>query len=152
MKTLKTNFVLILFFLAGLLSFSQENVVVKDAETAYNKMLVLFNSGDYEAYGNHVMDNIECYTGVYTPLLWEGKVNWMNFINGLKNYAYVNYNFRQPSYRSFGNNTVICNGYFVFTTTDKNGVTEVQTGRQSTLLIKSEGIWKIANNHFSSMF
>ena len=152
MKTLKTRGLLLIFLFAWLLSFSQENAVTKEAAASYDKIVSLFNSKDFEGYSNHVMDNVECYTGVFTPLLWEGKANWMGFINGLKNFNYVNYNIRQPSYRNFGNNTVTCNGYFVFTTVDKNGNTEVQTGRQSTLLIKSEGIWKIASNHFSAMF
>ena len=151
MKAIRRSSLTILLMLTISLTHSQ-NAIIKEAKTTYNQMLQLFNSGDYEGYGNYVAENIECYTGVYTPLLWEGKSNWMTFIMGLKNFSFVKYDFRQPSYRNFGENTVMCNGYFVFTTIDKNGVTEIQSGRQSTLLIKLDGTWKIANNHFSAMF
>ncbi|WP_242205823.1 nuclear transport factor 2 family protein [Aestuariivivens insulae] len=151
MKTIKVSALLILFILTANLALSQNNVI-KEAKATYNQILQLFNSGDYEGYGHYVADNIECYTGVYTPLLWKGKSNWMDFIKGLNNFSLVKYDFRQPSYRNFGETTVMCNGYFVFTTVDKQGVTEIQSGRQSTLLIKQDGIWKIASNHFSAMF
>jgi hypothetical protein len=54
--------------------------------------------------------------------------------------------------RAYNSDAVLCNAYFVFSTTTKAGVTAVQTGRESAAVVKVGGRWLIANYHFSPMF
>lgn len=116
------------------------------------KATAALNSGDYKTLFTYVADDIELFTGVYTPLLFVGKAQYTAFINGLASYAYVNLDERSQKCRAYGSETVLCNGYFVFTTVTKTGVTEVQSGRESTALVKQGGRWMVANMHFSGMF
>ena len=125
---------------------------VGDAEAVAAKAVASFNAKDYAAYEPLFTNDVEVYTGVYTPLRFVGKTQWMGFLRGLDNFAAVSYDQRQPVCRAYNNDAVLCNAYFVFTTTTKAGVTTVQTGRESSTLVKSGGKWLIANQHYSAMF
>ena len=125
---------------------------VGDAEAVGAKAATAFNARDYATYEPLFTNDVEVYTGVYTPLRFVGKAQWMAFIRGLDNLAAASYDQRQPVCRAYNNDVVLCNAYFVFTTTTKAGVTTVQTGRESSTLVKSGGKWLIANQHFSAMF
>ena len=131
---------------------AQQNTAVTEARAAAEKSTAAFNSGDYKTLFTYVADDVELFTGVYTPLLFVGKAQYMAFINGLASYAYVNLDERAQRCRAYGSETVLCNQYFVFTTVTKTGVTEVQSGRESVALVKQGGRWMIANMHFSGMF
>ncbi|MEO8577724.1 MAG: nuclear transport factor 2 family protein, partial [Gemmatimonadales bacterium] len=131
---------------------AQQSAAVTEAKAVIDKVLTSFNSGDYKAYSPYVADDVEVFTGVYTPLLFVGKAQWMGFINGLASFAYVNLDSRSQRCRAYGSETVLCNGYFVFTTVTKSGVTEVQSGRESLTLVKQGGRWMVANMHYSGMF
>lgn len=133
-------------------TFAQTSSSVDEARTMFTKAIADFNAGDYDAYLSNVADDFEGYTGIFTPLRFEGKAAWSNFIKGLGNYASVTYDQRQPDYRGYGSNTVLCNAYYVFTTVANGGVVETQTGRETTVLVKINGEWKIANYHFSAIF
>jgi ketosteroid isomerase-like protein len=126
--------------------------LVGDAEAVMSKAVTSFNARDYATYEPLFTNDVEVYTGVYTPLRFVGKAQWMGFIRGLDNLAAASYDDRQPVCRAYNNDVVLCNAYFVFSTTTKAGVTTVQTGRASTTLVKSGGKWLIANQHFSAMF
>jgi ketosteroid isomerase-like protein len=125
---------------------------VGDAQAVMAKAVTSFNARDYAAYEPLFTNDVEVYTGVYTPLRFVGKAQWMGFIHGLDNFAASSYDQRQPECRAYNNDVVLCNAYFVFTTTTKAGVTAVQTGRESSALVKSGGKWLIANQHYSAMF
>ena len=125
---------------------------VGDAEAVAAKAVASFNAKDYAAYEPLFTNDVEVYTGVYTPLRFVGKAQWMAFIHGLDNFAGVSYDQRQSMCRAYNNDVVLCNAYFVFTTTTKAGVTTVQTGRESSTLVKAGGKWLIANQHYSAMF
>ena len=125
---------------------------VGDAQVVATKAVASFNARDYAAYESLFTNDVEVYTGVYTPLRFVGKAQWMGFVHGLDNLAGASYDQRQPECRAYNNDVVLCNAYFVFTTTTKAGVTTVQTGRESTALVKSGGKWLIANQHYSAMF
>ena len=131
---------------------AQQSTAVAEATAASQKATAALNSGDYKAVSTYVTDDIELFTGVYTPLLFAGKAQYMAFINGLANYSYVNLDERGQRCRAYGSETVLCNNYFIFTTVTKAGVTEVQSGRESIALVKQGGRWMIANMHFSGMF
>ncbi|HLB55456.1 MAG TPA: hypothetical protein VJK71_10170, partial [Gemmatimonadales bacterium] len=81
-----------------------------------------------------------------------GKPQWIGFIRGLDALAAASYDQRQAVCRAYNNDTVLCNAYFVFSTTTKAGVTEVQSGRESSTMVRAGGRWLIANHHFSPMF
>lgn len=123
-----------------------------EARAVGDKTTAALNSGDYKLLSTYITDDIELFTGVYTPLLFVGKTQYMAFINGLASYAYVNLDERDERCRAYGSETVLCNKYFIFTTVTKTGVTEVQSGRESEALVKQGGHWLIANLHFSGMF
>ena len=125
---------------------------VGDAEAVISKAVTSFNARDYAAYEPLFTNDVEVYTGVYTPLRFVGKTQWMAFVRGLDNLAAASYDQRQPVCRAYKNDVVLCNAYFVFSTSTKAGVTTVQTGRESSTLVKSGGKWLIANQHYSAMF
>ena len=125
---------------------------VGDAEAVAAKAVASFNAKDYAAYEPLFTNDVEVYTGVYTPLRFVGKTQWMGFVHGMDNFAAVSYDQRQSVCRAYNTDVVLCNAYFVFTTTTKAGVTTVQTGRESSTLVKSGGKWLIANQHYSAMF
>ncbi len=131
---------------------AQQSTAVTEAKAVVDKVLTAFNSGDYKTFSTYIADDVEVFTGVYTPLLFVGKAQWMGFVNGLASFAYVNLDQRSQTCRAYGSETVLCNGYFVFTTVTKTGVTEVQSGRVSQSLVKQGGRWMIANMHYSGMF
>jgi ketosteroid isomerase-like protein len=149
MKKSLPLFIIVLLISATTLA---QNTAADQARATFEKALGYFNAGNYDAFLTHFADDFEAFTGVYSPLLIEGKAGWGNFINGLRNYASASYVQHQPKYRSYGDNTVICNAYFVYSTTTKAGVTEVQNGRETTVLVKMNGQWMIANFHFSPIF
>ena len=125
---------------------------VGDAEAVMTKAVASFNAKDYAAFEPLFTNDVEVYTGVYTPLRFVGKTQWMGFVHGMDNFAAVSYDQRQSVCRAYNNDVVLCNAYFVFSTTTKAGVTTVQTGRESSTLVKSGGKWLIANQHYSAMF
>jgi ketosteroid isomerase-like protein len=131
---------------------AQQSTAVTEASVVIDRVLTALNSGDYKTFSTHIADDVEVFTGVYTPLLFVGKAQWMGFVNGLASFAYVNLDQRSQRCRAYGSETVLCNGYFVFTTVTKSGVTEVQSGRESMALVKQGGRWMIANMHYSGMF
>ena len=151
MKALKM-LALALVTIAVTTSSSAQGMAVDGARAMFNKALTEFNSANYEAYLSNVADDFEGYTGIYTPFRFVGKTAWSNFIMGLKNYRSATYDQRQPSYRAYGDNTVLCNAYFVFTTIASDGTVDTQSGRETTVLVKINGTWKIANYHFSPIF
>jgi len=152
MKMNRILYLIICTLFISAAAFAQNTSAADQARTALEKALVDFNAANYDGYLTAFADDFEAFTGVYSPLLIEGKAAWGQFITGLRNYAAASYEQRQPKYRSYGDNTVVCNSYFVYSTTSKAGVTEVQTGRETTVLIKKDGKWQIANFHFSAMF
>ena len=125
---------------------------VDEAQAVMTKGLAAFNSRDYATYEALIANDAEAFTGVYTPLRFVGKAQWMAYIHGLDNFAASTYEQRDRVCRAYNNDVVLCNAYFVFSTTTKAGVTTVQTGRESTTLVKSGGKWLIANQHYSAMF
>jgi ketosteroid isomerase-like protein len=131
---------------------AQQGTAVDEGKAVLDKAIAAFNARDYATYETLFTDDIEVYTGVYTPLRFIGKTQWFAFIHGLDNYAAVNYDQRQASCRAYNNDTVLCNAYFVFSTTTKTGVSEVQTGRESSTMVRVGGRWLIANHHFSANF
>lgn len=124
----------------------------EDAEAVIKKTAEAFNSKDYQTYFTYLADDLEVFTGVSTPLLHIGKINLMNFINGLGSLPMVTYNQQQNSTRIYNGNTAVVNGYFVFTVVGKDGNATNQSGRNSTTLVKQNGKWLIVNLHFSPMF
>ena len=133
-------------------SQAQQTTAVADGQAVLTKAMAAFNARDYAAYEPLFTDDVEVYTGVYTPLRFVGKAQWMGFIRGLDNFAAASYDQRQLVCRAYNSDVVLCNAYFVFSTTTKTGVTEVQTGRESSAIVKVGGRWLIANHHFSRMF
>jgi len=133
-------------------SQAQQASAITEGKAVLEKAFGAFNARDYATIEPLLADDIEVYTGVYTPLRFAGKAQWMGFIRGLDSYAAASYEQRHPVCRAYNNDTVLCNAYFVFTTTTKAGVTEVQSGRESSTVVRVGGRWLIANHHFSPMF
>lgn len=133
-------------------SQAQQSPAATEVQAMMGKVVAAFNARNYSAYEAFFADDHEAYTGVYTPVRFVGKAQWMQFIRGLDNFAAASYDQRQPVCRAYNSDVVLCNAYFVFSTTTKTGVTEVQTGRESTAVVKIGGRWLIANQHFSRMF
>lgn len=123
-----------------------------DADAVLEQAIAAFNAQDYDAYEALLTDDFEAYAGVHTPLRFVGKPEWMAFVRGLKRFAAVTHEQRQPASRAYGDCVVLSNGYFVFTTVLHGGDVDVQSGRQSVALVKLDGRWLIANFHFSAMF
>ena len=152
MKTPQLAAALILSVAIAIPMQAQQSSTVTEAKAVSDKATTAFNSGDYKTYSTYLADDVELFTGVYTPLLFVGKAQVMGFINGLASFAYVNLDARSERCRAYGSETVLCNAYFVFTTVTKSGVTEVQSGRESLTMVKQGGRWMVANMHFSGMF
>ena len=143
---------LVLCIAVAVPSQAQQTTAATEAQAVLTKAVAAFNARNYSAYEALFADDHEAYTGVYTPVRFVGKAQWMQFIRGLDNLAAASYDQRQPVCRAYNSDVVLCNAYFVFSTTTKTGVTEVQTGRESTAVVKIGGRWLIANQHFSPMF
>jgi ketosteroid isomerase-like protein len=151
---MKTVTLSLLFVIASLCA-SASSAQVSDTDEAFSVLeqaIATFNARDYAAYEQLVADDFEAYTGVYTPLRFEGKSDWVAFIRGLDAFASAVYEQRGPECRIYNGDTVLCNGYFVFTTVSKDGVAETQSGRESTTIVKINGKWLLANHHFSPLF
>jgi ketosteroid isomerase-like protein len=131
---------------------AQQAASTSEAKAVLDKALATFNARDYATYETLFTNDVEVYTGVYTPLRFIGKAHWLAFIRGLDAFASASYEQRQPECRSYNGDTVLCNAYFVFTTVTKNGVSQTQSGRESTTVVKINGKWLIANHHFSALF
>ena len=145
------------FFITALLTLSVTGAVfsqtpISDAKHFYDSTLVAFNSGDYDTYLNSLSDDVQAYAGVYSPFLFIDKYEWRNFIYGLKGYQSVVYDQKEPKYRNYGENVVLCNAYFIFTTVAHDGKVDVQSGRESMTMVKIDGNWKLVNFHFSALF
>jgi ketosteroid isomerase-like protein len=123
-----------------------------DAIAAMDELLDAFNRRDYAAYEALLTDDVEAFAGVVTPFRFDGKDEWMGFVRGLDAFASVNQERRHTQYRAYNGDTVVSNGYFVFTTTSAGGETHVQSGRESSILVIVDGRWLVANLHFSAMF
>ncbi len=137
---------------AAVAPLQAQGTALRDAMAVMDKSLATFNSGNYTDYGTHISDDIVAYTGVYTPIAFEGKAKWVEFINGLSAYSSVTYDQRQRTCKAYGPDTVLCNAYFVFTTIAKDGKMEVQSGRETSALVRQGGVWKYASMHYSPMF
>lgn len=150
MKYLKVVFLALLAL--TLCVQAEAQTAAEECEAFYKAGLEKFNSGNYAGYLQDVSEKYQGFSGVVTPFLFADKAAWAGFIMDMKNLRYVNYTQVHPAFRSVAENTVICNSYFIFTTVDANGETSVQNGRQTTVLVKEGGSWKIANDHFSAAF
>jgi ketosteroid isomerase-like protein len=131
---------------------SQAQQSATEGQAVLVKAVAAFNARNYAAYEPLFTDDVEVYTGVYTPVRFVGKAQWMGFIRGLDNLAAASYDQRQVVCRAYNTDVVLCNAYLVFSTTTKAGVTTVQSGRESSSVVKVGGRWLIANSHFSPMF
>lgn len=124
----------------------------EEARGALERAIARFNAGDYEEYLESFTDDLESFTGIVTPLRWVGVSAWKELIAGLGELASATYEQRDVSYRGYGRDTVLANAYFVFTTVSRAGEVETQTGRASHTLVRENGSWRIANQHYSPMF
>jgi len=124
---------------------------VEDVTASNNKLIELFNQGNYDAYAEGIHPDIEAFTGVTTPVLFKGKDNWMAFINGLRETLKTTYTQENESVRVYGNTAVI-NGYFDFTVFTKDGQVLSQGGRSTMVLVKEDGKWLGYSFHFSAYF
>lgn len=70
-------------------AMTQDTVVIDEARTAYQTGLAAFNNGNYEKYFTILHKDLQAYAGVYTPLRFDGKVSWQDFIKDLGAYASV---------------------------------------------------------------
>lgn len=123
-----------------------------DAIAALDGLVGAFNTRDYAAYEALLTEDVQAYAGVVTPLRFEGRDAWMEFVRGLDDFASVKQERRHAQYRAYNDATVISNGYFVFSTTSAGGETQVQSGRESYTLVRIDGRWLVADLHFSAMF
>lgn len=110
-----------------------------------------FNAGDLDEYYDLFVDDLESYTGLHTPLRYDGLEAWKGFIGGMKERVTATYEQRQPSVRVY-DSAAVSNHYFLFTAVDVNGAMETQTGRCSMLCVRIDDEWRIANQHFSATF
>ena len=152
MRVPRLAFPLLLILAIGKPADAQQGTAVSEARAVADKAMASFNARDYAAYEALLADDIEAFTGVYTPLRFVGKAQWLAFIRGLDNYAAASYEPRQPMCRAYNNDVVLCNAYFVFSTTTRDGVTQIQSGRESTTIVRIGGRWLVANYHFSPLF
>jgi uncharacterized protein (TIGR02246 family) len=130
----------------------ETNPAIEEARTLLERAIAAFNTRQYDAYLTAFTEDVESYTGIVTPLRWEGLSAWKALIAGLGQLASASYEQRHASYRSYNDDTVLVNAYFVFTTVAKDGKVETQTGRASTACVKVGGKWRIANQHYSPNF
>lgn len=122
------------------------------AATVIRKGIEAFNAGDLETYLGLFTEDVESYTGIMTPLRFEGLTAWREFIERIRKGAAARYEQRHPSLRLYNGDTVVANSYFVFTGEGPGGSVETQTGRASLVCVKKDGTWRIANQHYSPMF
>jgi ketosteroid isomerase-like protein len=124
---------------------------IQDAAEAVQNAIDAFNARNFSTYFKLFTSDLESYAGVHTPLRFEGLAAWKEFIDGLA-VGTAHFEQRHPTYRDYNGNTVVANGYFVFTSQMDNGPVQVQSGRHSYTVVKIEGKWLIANQHYSAMF
>lgn len=125
---------------------------VQGGRAVLEEAIARFNAGEYAEYLESFTEDLESYTGIVTPLRFEGLSAWREFIAGLSEAASATYEQRHPTYRAFNGTTVLCNAYFVFTSVSPDGTVERQSGRASHTCVKVDGAWRIANQHYSPMF
>jgi ketosteroid isomerase-like protein len=124
---------------------------IDEAKLAIQKGIAAFNSGDLDTYFSSLTEDIEVYTGVHTPVRHEGMAQWKPFIQAVKDLKAV-YEQRQVSYRAYNGDTVIANGYYIFTTVTPDGQATTTSGRATMVTVKVNGSWRIASMHFSEFF
>jgi ketosteroid isomerase-like protein len=140
------------FFLLLIVATTAVAGDAEDAKAAFDNAINSFNTKDYLTYSTYIADDIETFTGVVTPLRHEGKNHWMDFIRGFGKLPSVTYHQQDNSVRTFNGNSAVINGYFVFTVVASDGQPTTQSGRASTILVKSGDKWQIVNHHFSPLF
>lgn len=124
----------------------------EEARELMERAIASFNARDFDAYFETLTDDVESFTGIVTPLRWTGLDAWKQFIAGTGELASATYEQREPAFRSYNDDAVLCNAYFVFTGVRADGEVERQTGRASHTLVRLGGSWRIANQHYSPMF
>jgi uncharacterized protein (TIGR02246 family) len=122
------------------------------ARALVERAIDAFNGRQLDLYFELFTEDVESYTGIHSPLLVQGLPAWKRFISGLTRLEAAAYEQTQTSYRVYNDDTVLCNGYYVFSTVAQDGQAETQTGRASLTCVKVDGAWRIANQHYSSIF
>lgn len=123
-----------------------------EARAVQDRLIEAFNARRYDDYLDTFTEDLESFTGIATPLRWQGLSSWKELIGGLGELASVTYEQRDATYRAYNDDTVLVNAYFVFTTVSQGGAMERQTGRASHTLVRIDGEWRVANQHYSPMF
>lgn len=123
-----------------------------DATATLKSLISAFNARDHASYEALLSDDLVAFAGVVTPLRFDGKQAWMGFVRSLDRFASATQEQRHSASRAYNDDTVVCQGYFVFTTVSKDGAADTQTGRESYTLAMTDGAWRVAALHFSAMF
>jgi len=124
----------------------------EDVQALMENGVKAFNAKDKAVYASCLADDFQSFSGVQTPLLYETKADWMNFIEGLWGLPFVSYNQQQSLIRVYNGNSAVINGYYIFKVVNKDGSLTAHSGRATVNVVKSDGKWKIVNYHFSNLF
>ena len=92
-----------------------------DAIAVLDDAIAAFNDRNYAIYEGLLTEDIEAYAGVFTPLRFVGRASWMEFIRELESFESVSYQRRHAEYRTYNDDVVLGNAYFVFSTVSNSG-------------------------------
>jgi len=111
-----------------------------------------FMAGDVNGWTDAYADNAVLYVQ-FSPYRIDGKaairayfVDYFNRYPGPRNFM-----FHQPVTRAYGDNTVLGDGYYQLTMTDKAGKAHVFHARYSITWLKLDGRWQIVDQHNATL-
>ena len=123
---------------------------VREIQSLAQQFCDAFNRKDLNAALAMLADDLEVFDTV--PYRFDGKEQFAQFLAGaVEGFTSMNFSFRQPSCRVFGDNVGIVNAYDMFVGQTKDGKAVTTYGRTTLVFTKVGGQWKIVSAHFSAL-
>jgi uncharacterized protein (TIGR02246 family) len=114
-------------------------------------MIAASAKGDFTPFLNALDDDLEVFDHV--PYRFDDKASFLAYLQSVVAGAEsTTFDFHQPSYRTFNDNTAVVNSYDRIATVTKGGAAPtVQCGRTTFVYVKRGANWKIVSCHFSPL-
>jgi uncharacterized protein (TIGR02246 family) len=148
MRKLGLVFLASLSLVAGA-AFAQPVKEVADMGPARMKA---FMSGDADGWTTDMADNASFHSQ-YSPFRIDGRPAIRAYFADLYN-RYPgprNLQVSQATSRAYGDSVVVANGYYQLTLTDKAGKPVTSHARYSVTWVKTDGRWKIVDQHNAAL-
>jgi uncharacterized protein (TIGR02246 family) len=123
---------------------------IQEIQTLAQQFCDAFNRKDLKAVLDMLSDDLEVFDHV--PYRFDNKEQFARFLAGaMEGLASLDFGFRQPSCRVFGDNLGLVNAYDTFTGVTKDNKVQMIHGRTTLVFVKQQGRWRIVSAHFSPL-